>query len=431
MPLSDYSTAILTNAKPEKPEGKNRQRLAALLMIAGLAVIAFPFLTEVYGSFVQYRLNQAWEKQAIEQQRQAVQAEASQISRFGDRAVSTEDNVLQAAIGPLAKTETGDFPATKIKIPKIGVEQVVLKGVGPEVLKNGPGHYPGTPSPGGRGNVAIAGHRVTYTHPFNRLDELNPGDKVILETLTSIYEYRIVSAKTLDPNDLSALKPTTDARLTLTTCTPKYSARSRLDVQAVLVKVDPRRQPTFFRRLVGRIAGPATTGVPRNVLELAVSQGQEGVAQNPNDPEARIYLGTIYRNIGRYDDAVAQLKKAAELDPRRPQSYYELSVVYEKMGRTAEAINELNTAIAQAPEFETAYYRLGTLYLNANQADKAVEILKKSLALSPFSADTHYYLGQAYEQQGAMDPAKQEYEEAVRFIPDFLEAKAALRRLNR
>ena len=38
---------------------------------------------------------------------------------------------------------------------------------------------PETPLPGQEGNAAIAGHRTTYGAPFNRIDELKPGDEII------------------------------------------------------------------------------------------------------------------------------------------------------------------------------------------------------------------------------------------------------------
>ncbi len=51
---------------------------------------------------------------------------------------------------------------------------VVVEGTGADQLRSGPGHYPGTPLPGETGNVAIAGHRTTYLHPFYNLNELVP-----------------------------------------------------------------------------------------------------------------------------------------------------------------------------------------------------------------------------------------------------------------
>src|SRR5207249_8896058 len=67
-----------------------------------------------------------------------------------------------------------------IRIPKIGVDKIVVQGVGEADLRKGPGHYPETPMPGEQGNAAIAGHRTTYGAPFNRLDELAPGDEVLV-----------------------------------------------------------------------------------------------------------------------------------------------------------------------------------------------------------------------------------------------------------
>ena len=47
-------------------------------------------------------------------------------------------------------------------------------------LRKGPGHYPATPFPGMPGTVGVAGHRTTYLAPFNKLDELRKGDRVVI-----------------------------------------------------------------------------------------------------------------------------------------------------------------------------------------------------------------------------------------------------------
>ena len=75
--------------------------------------------------------------------------------------------------------EVGDA-LTRIKIPKLGVDVVVVEGTTPAALKAGAGHYRGTPLPCETGNVAIAGHRTTYGKPFAQMDRLGPGDQIIL-----------------------------------------------------------------------------------------------------------------------------------------------------------------------------------------------------------------------------------------------------------
>ena len=56
-------------------------------------------------------------------------------------------------------------PIGDIRIPVIGINQVVVEGTNTPDLRKGPGHYTGTPLPGQAGNAAIAGHRTTYGHP--------------------------------------------------------------------------------------------------------------------------------------------------------------------------------------------------------------------------------------------------------------------------
>ena len=125
-------------------------------------------------------------------------------------------------------------PIGKIEIPNIGVDWIFVEDVEVEDLKKGPGHYPETPLPGRRGNAAIAGHRTTYGAPFNRLDELQQGDEIRVSDAVGTYIYRVIEKKIVRPTDLSVVAPTTDSRLTLTTCNPKYSARERLIVVAAL-----------------------------------------------------------------------------------------------------------------------------------------------------------------------------------------------------
>jgi sortase A len=122
-----------------------------------------------------------------------------------------------------------------IDIPKINLDMVVVQGVSAADLQKGPGHYPSTPSPGQPGNVGIAGHRTTYLHPFRHLGQLRPGDPIYLTTPQGIrYTYLVVRSFVVLPGNRAVLADTTDNRLTLTTCTPPFSASHRLIVVAEL-----------------------------------------------------------------------------------------------------------------------------------------------------------------------------------------------------
>jgi len=121
-----------------------------------------------------------------------------------------------------------------VKIPKIGVEKAVVEGVGLPELKKGPGHYPTTPMPGQPGNAAIAGHRTTYGAPFFRLDEMEPGDPILVTTRQGVFRYEVTERKVVQPEQTEVLDATDSNRLTLTTCEPRFSAARRLIVVAAL-----------------------------------------------------------------------------------------------------------------------------------------------------------------------------------------------------
>jgi len=134
---------------------------------------------------------------------------------------------------PIADPVLGD-PVGVISIPTISLSMVIVEGTGEAQLQDGPGHYPATPLPGEAGNVAIAGHRTTYLHPFYNLNELVPGDTIEIATVQGLFVYSVTSSQAVLPTDVAVVDPTPTPTLTLTTCNPRYSAAQRLVVHAAL-----------------------------------------------------------------------------------------------------------------------------------------------------------------------------------------------------
>ncbi|HEX3539067.1 MAG TPA: class E sortase [Acidimicrobiales bacterium] len=150
-------------------------------------------------------------------------------------AAPTGDNsVVGAPAAPTFGPAVGSAVA-HMSIPKIGLDKFVVEGVTDEALREGPGHYPGTPMPGEPGNVAIAGHRTTFGAPFFDLDKLATGDLIELKTRTGgDFFYKVAQTMVVKPSDVGVIAPTQDNRLTLTTCNPRFQATTRLIVVAVL-----------------------------------------------------------------------------------------------------------------------------------------------------------------------------------------------------
>ena len=132
----------------------------------------------------------------------------------------------------------------RIEIPAIGVSEYVIEGTDTGDLRKGPGHYPDTPLPGGRGTSAIAGHRTTYGAPFRNIDDLKPGQVIRVDMPDGRFVYRVERVKIVDDQDLSVLEPVGYKRLMLSACHPLYSAAERVIVFARQV----RREPSRVRR---------------------------------------------------------------------------------------------------------------------------------------------------------------------------------------
>jgi sortase A len=190
---------------------------------------------------------------AREQDQLEQQFNAALRSDGRDAATPTTTTTLLGTAGPTTTTTTTEpapSPApppegaavARIRIPKIGVDSIVVNGVTRDDLRKGPGHYPNTPLPGQEGNSAIAGHRTTYGAPFGDLDQLAPDDLIEVRTLQGSFRYRVTEQLIVAPSDIAVIDPTPKSRddpsagfaatLTLTTCNPKYSAAQRLVVKA-------------------------------------------------------------------------------------------------------------------------------------------------------------------------------------------------------
>jgi LPXTG-site transpeptidase (sortase) family protein len=140
------------------------------------------------------------------------------------------DDPLHASVSPKALAEAnhalGESPGTtvregsplgRIEIPRIGVAAMILEGIKDRTLRLAVGHIPGTPLPGQRGNVALAGHRDTF---FRALRNIRKDDEITLTTLAGYYRYEVDSTSVVEPEETQVLDNVNGDYLTLVTCYP-------------------------------------------------------------------------------------------------------------------------------------------------------------------------------------------------------------------
>lgn len=123
-----------------------------------------------------------------------------------------------------------------VRIPAIGVDEVIRSGVASSVIDRGVAHWAGTSVAGGDGNVVLAGHRTTHSRPFRDLDRLEPGDLVFVrDGMGFDVMYRVAESFIVDPGAMWITYDGEDPKLTMFACHPKGSNRFRIVVTADLV----------------------------------------------------------------------------------------------------------------------------------------------------------------------------------------------------
>jgi sortase A len=144
---------------------------------------------------------------------------------------------VAAAARALARSRRDGQAVAELRIPRIGLRAVVVRGTTPADLRAGPGLLDGTPLPGQRGTAAIAGHRTTYGAPFRHLDALRRGDVVTVRLPYGTFRYAVEGRRIVAPSDLSVLRRVGHDRLVLSACHPLFSAARRIVVLARLTGV--------------------------------------------------------------------------------------------------------------------------------------------------------------------------------------------------
>jgi LPXTG-site transpeptidase (sortase) family protein len=127
-------------------------------------------------------------------------------------------------------------PVAILRVPSIGVNEVVVQGARSTQLRAGPGHVVGSPLPGQPGNAVIAGRRMLYGGPFKHLGSLERGDRIAVVTGQGDATYRVIDVKVYGATHGSVFSDHGDNRLTLFTADPPLRGSRRLVVTAKLVE---------------------------------------------------------------------------------------------------------------------------------------------------------------------------------------------------
>ena len=138
---------------------------------------------------------------------------------------------------------------------------------------------------------------------------------------------------------------------------------------------------------------------------------------DPKNATALSLQSVILMVQNQQEQALYLARKAEELDPHSPIPKVALSYAYQAKFDLENALENIEQAIALAPTDALAYARLAELRLSRGDLERAVTAAKTAVALDPDLARTQAVLGFAYLTEIDLDRAKASFQKAIELDP--------------
>ncbi len=196
-----------------------------------------PF-TALYTTWKQHQLSQSYKQRA----------EAFRLpepsSKTASARVVTAGQIRAVAHRYRLESKRGQAVG-RLRVPRLGLNMVVVDGTDEGSLKKGPGLDRRTYMPGEGQLVYIAGHRTTYLAPFAHIERMKAGDAVTLEVPYGTFRYRVFTHRIVSANELAVLHSHGREIVELQACHPRFFASQRYIVYARLMQIEPRGAPSI------------------------------------------------------------------------------------------------------------------------------------------------------------------------------------------
>ena len=247
MATSGRTETATLRAPAASPARARLRRLATLLLVCGVAVIAWTAtvwlwqdpVTGLYTWYQQRKLSSALDQEFADPLNRI------RLPRRNANSIAAEERAVAAAAARYRRSAHVGQAIGRIVVPRLGVHMVLVNGTDDASLKKGPGRDLRTFMPGERKLVYIAGHRTTYLAPFSHIERLRVGDRIRLEMPYATIAYAVTRHRIVRANDLSVLRSGGREAVELQACHPRFFATHRYIVYARPVRIVPRGGPPF------------------------------------------------------------------------------------------------------------------------------------------------------------------------------------------
>lgn len=150
-----------------------------------------------------------------------------------------------------------------------------------------------------------------------------------------------------------------------------------------------------------------------NEYDAAIAEEETALKLDPKSYWAHKFLGQIYTNMHKTQDAITMLEQACSLNPQSYAARRDLAVAQMTAGKNDEAIKSFRSATQINPSKIDAHIKLSALFVKVDNYKEAISEARKAVKLDVNNPDAHLMLGNALLASGDKIAAIEPYENAI------------------
>ncbi len=144
---------------------------------------------------------------------------------------------------------------------------------------------------------------------------------------------------------------------------------------------------------------------------------QKVVTKYPEEKDAHMFLGILYRNDGAYELAMMEQKKALELDPQYAAALNELGYVYSTLGQYNKAIECFQRQISVLPGDANPMDSMAELYFIMGNLDDAIARYREVLEIKPDFYSSYLALAYTLTLRGDLEEGRRSVDRYIAAVP--------------
>ncbi|HNB80751.1 MAG TPA: tetratricopeptide repeat protein [Chitinophagaceae bacterium] len=162
----------------------------------------------------------------------------------------------------------------------------------------------------------------------------------------------------------------------------------------------------------------------------SIGSFQTAVQTNPDYKDAHMQLALIY-SARKNALALRYFENAYSCDSSDLEPLYGAAMFWQNQEKFDEAKKVFRRIILINPQYEKSYYNTGWMLLQEDSVEKALRHFAMAIQVKQDYTEAWYNRGLCYEILGKADSARNDYQQALVFYPEFIPAQKSLQRIKK